>query len=325
MLLSRKRFSLILSAVLTAGFSIGVQANEHAPAHGVSHVTKPVKVTTPIIDLAAEAKGTKTGSAAHHAVAAKSKPSHAPAGAHKTTAVHWSYEGEGRPEKWGDLDPKFIQCKIGKNQSPINIRDKKSIGTTNLPGFDVHYRTVPMKIIYNGHALQINYPLGSYININDHRYELLQFHFHTPSEHQKEGFNYPMEMHIVHKDGDGNLAVIGILFQEGAENEALQDIITHLPKDTGKQHLHKLVSVNPADFFPQSKLFYKYSGSLTTPPCSEGVYWMVFKQPVEASAEQLEAMKILMGENNRPVQPHYARDVLKSWAEMPRQEMIFSY
>ena len=234
-----------------------------------------------------------------------------------THAVHWSYSGEGGPSHWGDLDPKYQMCKIGRNQSPVNLMDKTAVNTVGLPGFDVYYRDAPMKIIYNGHTLQINYPLGSYISINGNRYELLQFHFHTPSEHQKNGFNYPMEMHIVHKDGQGNLAVIGILFQEGEENEDLADIIRYLPKDTGKEHLHKYVKVNPVKFFPESKLFYKYSGSLTTPPCSEGVYWMVFKQPVEASAEQLQAMKALMGDNNRPVQPYFSRSILKSWNGAP--------
>lgn len=250
------------------------------------------------------------------------KVAHAPVKKSGTHKVHWQYEGLEGPAHWGDLDPKFISCKIGRNQSPINIKDKTAINTVGLPGFDVYYRPVSMRIIYNGHALQINYPLGSYITISGNRYELLQFHFHTPSEHQKNGFNYPMEMHLVHKDGDGNLAVIGILFQEGKENDALSDIIRYLPKDVGKEHLHKFAKVNPVDYFPKRKLFYKYSGSLTTPPCSEGVYWMVFKDPIEASPEQLAAMHALMGDNNRPVQSHYSRSVLKSWNAVRSMDMI---
>ena len=283
----------------------------------------------PLIDLEKEAAQNAHASAEHkapqapkahkstQATAHPSEPAHPaenPKTAQKSThKAHWSYEGAEGPEHWGDLDPKFISCKIGRNQSPINIKDKTAVNTVGLPGMDVYYQPALLHIINNGHTVQVNYPLGSYIVINGDRYELLQFHFHTPSEHQKNGFNYPMEMHIVHKDGDGNLAVIGILFKEGKENDALADIIRYLPKDIGKEHLHKYVKVNPVDFFPKRKLFYKYSGSLTTPPCSEGVYWIVFKDPIEASAEQIAAMHAILGNNNRPVQPHYARHVLKSW------------
>jgi len=319
----------VVTLFMAMGLSSGAVI---AAGHGSGHDPVPL-----LIDLEKEAEQNAHATSSHKKTEAHKTPkehaghqpkttlhktAHAPVkkpGAHK---IHWQYEGLEGPAHWGDLDPKFISCKIGRNQSPINIKDKTAINTVGLPGFDVYYRSAPMRIIYNGHALQINYPLGSYITINGNRYELLQFHFHTPSEHQKNGFNYPMEMQIVHKDGDGNLAVIGILFQEGKKNDALSDIIRYLPKDVGKEHLHKFAKVNPVDYFPKRKLFYKYSGSLTTPPCSEGVYWMVFKDPIEASPEQLAAMHALMGDNNRPVQPHYSRSVLKSWNAVHSMDMI---
>ena len=254
----------------------------------------------------------------------KSAPSKTTAKKHSVKKAHWRYEGLEGPAHWGDLDPKFIVCKIGRNQSPINLMNKKAVSTVGLPGFDVYYREVPLRLINNGHTLQVNYPPGSYIMMNGNRYDLLQFHFHTPSEHQKNGLNYPMEMHLVHQDGEGHLAVIGILFQEGETHDGLADIIRYLPKDVGKQRLHKFVKINPVDYFPKSKLFYKYSGSLTTPPCSEGVYWMVFKEPIEASPEQLAAMHALMGDNNRPVQPVYSRSILKSWNDTrPLGQAVF--
>lgn len=239
--------------------------------------------------------------------------------------TQWGYSGPGGPHHWGELAPENINCKVGKNQSPIDLRDNAAVGTTGLPQLDVVYQDVPLKVLNNGHTIQVNYPLGSYIKVGERRYELLQFHFHTPSEHKKEGFNYPMEVHLVHKDGDGHLAVMGILFQEGEENEALNTLLSYLPKQVGKQEVHKNESLNPAGFMPGNTEFYKYSGSLTTPPCSEGVYWMVFKRPIQASAEQIQQMNDLMGNNSRPFQETNARAVLKSWADRIQEPPLYEF
>ncbi|WP_294945462.1 carbonic anhydrase [Sulfurivirga sp.] len=238
---------------------------------------------------------------------------HAPAAAHAHTA-HWGYEGATGPAHWGDLDPGFSTCKTGRNQSPVNLDDTLAVGTVGLPAVDIAYGTPALNVINNGHTVQVNYPAGSYIKVGGHRFDLLQFHFHTPSEHQHNGENLPMEMHLVHKDAHGNLAVIGILYRTGAENPELQKLIDHLPADIGKAHTHEQVHIDLTKFFPHDRRFYKYSGSLTTPPCSEGVYWMVFRQPIEASEAQIAALQKLLGHNNRPVQPHYARHMLKSWS-----------
>ena len=236
----------------------------------------------------------------------------APAGHGKT--AHWSYTGHTGPAYWGDLDPKFATCKTGRNQSPVNLEDATSVGTVGLPAVDIVYAKPALNVINNGHTVQVNYPAGSHISIGGHRYELLQFHFHTPSEHQRNGENLPMEMHLVHKDAHGNLAVIGILYQIGAANPELQKLIDNLPHDIGRAHTHANVHIDLTRFIPQDKRFFKYSGSLTTPPCSEGVYWMVFRQPIEASEAQIAALQKLLGHNNRPVQPHFARHMLRSWA-----------
>lgn len=237
----------------------------------------------------------------------------------------WGYSGDGAPKYWGELASEFKLCKEGKNQSPIDLRDKTAVGTVGLPSLDIYYQDVPLKVINNGHTIQVNYPLGSYIKLGGKRYELLQFHFHTPSEHQKEGFNYPMEVHMVHKDGDGNLVVLGVIFREGEENEALNQLLPFLPKETGKEMVHRDAGLNPAYFLPGNQEFYKYSGSLTTPPCSEGVYWMVFKHPVDASLEQLQRMNEYMGENARPVQSNNARTTLKSWAEPLEETKMYEF
>ncbi|VAW45634.1 Carbonic anhydrase, alpha class [hydrothermal vent metagenome] len=237
----------------------------------------------------------------------------------------WRYSDKEGPRYWGELSPEYKQCKAGKNQSPINLKDKTALSTAGLPGLDIYYRDVPLKVINTGHTLKINYPLGSYIKLGTARYELLQFHFHTPSEHQKDGFNYPMEVHLVHRDGEGNYAVLGVIFQEGEENPALNILLKNLPKKVGKQEIHRRASLNPAKFLPGNTEFYKYSGSLTTPPCSEGVLWMVFKQPIDASAEQINKLNEIMGNNARPIQPNYARSLLKSWLEPTQQQEVLPY
>jgi len=307
----------------------------------IAATPKPAKSDEILIDLGAELKAKDGGD--HHVAHSKATPqthsnpstvkSHEPSIAHKPekTAkehahpVHWGYSGEEGPRNWGDLAPENIQCKIGKNQSPIDLRDKAGVGTSGLPELSIQYRDVPLKVVNNGHTLQVNYPLGSYIKVGNHRYELLQFHFHTPSEHKKEGFNYPMEVHLVHKDGDGNLAVMGVIFQEGEENEQIQTLLDHLPKSVGKQEIHKNISLNPVMFIPGNTEFYKYSGSLTTPPCSEGVYWMVFKHTIEASAEQIQQMNEVLGENARPTQDMNSRALLKSWSEQLQEPPMYEF
>ena len=299
--------------------------------------TIAIAETAPLVDLGAELKA-KAGAAIVPPPAA-TKPEVKPAQPepekvvvlkektekHNHGSSHWGYSGEEGPKHWGDLAPENIQCKIGKNQSPINLKDTIGVGTTGLPQLDVHYRDVPLKILNNGHTIQVNYPLGSYIRLGGKRYELLQFHFHTPSEHQKDGFNYPMEVHLVHKDGDGNLAVMGVIFQEGEPNPQIQTLLNNLPKEIGKEELRRGASVNPVMFIPGNTEFYKYSGSLTTPPCSEGVYWMVFKQPIDASIEQIQQLNEVMGENARPIQELNSRSLLKSWAEQMQEPPMYEF
>lgn len=246
-------------------------------------------------------------------------------GDHGGDGVHWSYSGDTGPRHWGKLSSDYTQCDVGKSQSPIDLREKTAVGAQGLPELDIRYRDVPLKIKNNGHSIQVDYPLGSYIKVGGKRYELMQYHFHTPSEHQKEGFNYPMEVHLVHKDGDGNYAVIGILFQEGEENAALNTLLQHLPKEMHKLELHENVSLNPVKFLPVNTEFFKYSGSLTTPPCTEGVYWMVFKQPIQASAKQIMQMNEILGENARPVQSLNSRAVLKSWLEVEQDTQFYEF
>ena len=246
----------------------------------------------------------------------------------QTDAKHdqaWGYSGATGPEHWAELSTENKTCKTGRNQSPIDLRDQNAVDTVGLPPLDVVYQDVPLKVINTGRSVQVNYPLGSYIKLGKDRYELMDFHFHTPSEHQKEGFHYPMEVQLKHRNGDGDIVMMSILFQEGEENETLGMLIPRLPTDIGKQHLHNSLGVNPAGFIPADAEFYKYSGSLTTPPCTEGVYWMVFKQPVHASAQQIQRLSDLMGDNSRPLQSMNARTVLKSWSEQLQAPQLYEF
>jgi carbonic anhydrase len=221
--------------------------------------------------------------------------------------IHWGYSGESGPEHWGDLKREYHMCKEGKNQSPIDITSAIEIKNSPLL---LSYENAGEDFLYNGHALQVNYDKGSSFSVDGHVFELKQFHFHTPSENTIDGKHFPMEAHLVHTDKSGNLAVIALMFKEGKNNPLIDELLKVLPKKTGEDNrLPK--SVNVADLVPKDGDYYRFNGSLTTPPCSEGVLWLVMKKPIEASKEQIELFSKVMGKNNRPVQPLNARVVLK--------------
>lgn len=238
--------------------------------------------------------------------------------------VAWSYFGDTGPQAWGNLSKAYDTCQAGQNQSPINFKSDALVGTTSLEGFDVYYRKTILKMLNDGHVLKVEVPLGSYIMLNQQRYELIDYVFHTPSEHQVDGFSYPMELQLKHRNGDGQYVMISVLFQEGEAHEAIGAFLDRLPQQLNKLDIHDKVLVHPAKaFFPTDKRFFKYNGSMTQPPCDEGVYWMVFKEPVEASSVQLSRMAEYLGTNARPVQKWHARTPLKSWPDARRQRDSF--
>jgi carbonic anhydrase len=243
----------------------------------------------------------------------------------QTVDAEWGYQGANGPDQWGRLSSAYALCGSGRNQSPIDLRDQQAVGTQGLPDLDIVYREVPLKILHTGKTVQVNFPLGSYLQLNRSRYELMHYRFHTPSEHHKEGFAYPLEIQFMHRNGDGHWVNLAVLFQEGEPNPHLARVLSRLPKVEGKAFLHTDVKLNPAYFLPANTEFYKYSGSLTTPPCSEGVNWMVFKQPIEASARQIQQLSSVMGDNARPVQPLFARSVLKSWMEPETERSLYEF
>ncbi len=221
--------------------------------------------------------------------------------------AHWGYKGEIAPENWGKLDKSFFMCEKGVNQSPVDLN---RFVEANLQKPKIKYSGHAESVVNNGHTIKVKVQGIDWIEIDGKKFNLLQFHFHTPSENKIEGKSFPMEAHFVHKSNDGEYLVIALMFKEGNKNKALQKVLNDLnPKVGDEKQLKEMF--NPGEFFPKKLDYFRYDGSLTTPPCTEGVRWIVLKNSVEASKEQIEKMHKIMGNNNRPTQPLKARVILK--------------
>lgn len=251
-----------------------------------------------------------------HAAAADQadRAAHATTPAERTAAepvgaAHWSYDGASGPDRWNALDAGNAICKTGGVQSPIDLAN--ALRVPALPGLKTDYATTRVKIVNNGHTFQVNVDKGSSLNIDGKRYDLLQFHFHTPSEHTIEGKTYPMELHLVHQATDKSLAVIGVMSVEGAPNAVLGRFWERLPKAAGE--IDTSVSIDVKDLLPRAADdYFTYSGSLTTPPCTESVRWIVLKQPVQMSKAQILTFRSVFPNNARPIQPLGSRFILSS-------------
>lgn len=216
---------------------------------------------------------------------------------------HFTYSGETGPEHWASLSAEFEKCGSGTVQSPINIKN------INVSPIAFGYKDTPLTTLNNGHTIQVNYEPGSTIKIDEQSFELLQFHFHTPSENTLDGKAFDMEMHLVHQDANGKLGVVGVFFEKGIENPALKTILDHLPKEENKAETFSDMKINATSLLPKDQQYYGFDGSLTTPPCSEGVEWRVMKSPLQMSAAQLDTFHKLFHDNNaRPTQPLNGRE-----------------
>ncbi|MEZ6992657.1 MULTISPECIES: carbonic anhydrase [unclassified Aeromonas] len=221
--------------------------------------------------------------------------------------VHWEYSGEAGPAKWASLTPEYGQC-AGSNQSPVNL---SGLVKAELAPLQFHYLAGGRSVTNNGHTVQVDYAPGSTLELDGMHFTLKQFHFHAPSENLIEGKSYPLEGHLVHANDQGELAVVAVMFEPGSANSALGRAWTSLPAKAGEQHQLK-EAVSAEQLLPAKRDYYRFSGSLTTPPCSEGVRWLVMKQPVQISQAQIDAFKAVMHHpNNRPVQPLHGRLVLQ--------------
>jgi len=224
------------------------------------------------------------------------------------SAHTWSYSASTGPTHWGDLKTEYQMCKIGKNQSPINITNTTK---ASLKPLKLDYNVKAKTFLNNGHTLKVVLKNGAKLYIDNKEFKLLQFHFHTPSENTINGKHFPMEAHFVHSSKDGELAVVAVMFKVGKFNPNISKLILNMAKHPGNKNNIRNLNLKANDLLPNSLEYYRFNGSLTTPPCSEGVRWFVLKKPVEISQAQLEAFQKVMGKNNRPTQPINARMILK--------------
>lgn len=212
---------------------------------------------------------------------------------------HWGYGSAANPTAWGKLSPEFSKCELGLEQSPIDI--KGAVKGASAP-IAFNYRSSPLVVVNNGHTIQVNYAAGSSISIDREQYALLQFHFHIPSEHQIAGKAAAMEVHLVHRNAVGKIAVVGVMMKEGTEQMSIDRVWQAIPI-SGKTNTVENTPIDAVNLLPTSRSYYSYTGSLTTPPCSEGVKWYVFKTPIYLSAKQIQTFENLYQVDARPIQP----------------------
>ena len=211
----------------------------------------------------------------------------------------WSYQGEHGPAHWAEVNPEYAVCKSGKHQSPIDIRG----AAADLPAIEFSYAPSPLRIVDNGHSIQVDYAPGSFITVGGKRWDLVQFHFHHPSEERIAGQAYAMVAHLVHRDGEGKLAVVAVLLKSGRDNAFLEKLWKHFPAGEGPAHAPADAIVDAGQLLPADRGYYTFTGSLTTPPCSEEVTWFVLKTPVEVSKAEEATFAKRYPNNARPVQP----------------------
>ncbi len=299
---SSKKMTVVVEDKNAAESKAASPAPARAPApapvtsHNVSPSAKALASQRYTVARAAAVSGHATGAA------------HAPSGNAHGGEAHWTYEGDTGPQAWGSLKPAFNVCAIGKRQSPINIENG---GTLQGPAEPVQFAYAPSNgsVVNNGHTIQVDIQGDNSITVRGSNYRLLQFHFHTPSEEQINFKRFPMVAHLVHKNSEGQLAVVAVLLDEGEANPMIDKVWTYMPLDSGDRVRmpQDLLDVN--GLLPKDQRYYQFMGSLTTPPCTEGVLWMLMKQPVTMSRAQLKLFAQIYPNNARPVQPVNGRTV----------------
>lgn len=294
---SKITFAAVLATTL---ISVACNTTQKAVDSVTSSVSSGTTSVTSTVSSAATSVTSTVSSAAtsaHNTVMGTPKP-------------HWSYGGEGAPDNWGGLEESYAACKVGTQQSPIDIT-KGSTVKAALGPITTSYSGSTGNIINNGHTVQVNVDKGGFITTPSGTYNLLQFHFHSPSEEKFNGVNYPLVAHLVHKNAAGNLAVVAVLFKLGAENQALNEIWGSIPGKAGPAvPLKANIDVSKLAG-ARINSYYTFPGSLTTPPCSEAVTWYVSKNPVTISQTQLSAFRNIYNGNARPVQPLNGRRIIE--------------
>ena len=223
-------------------------------------------------------------------------------------AAHWSYGGAGGPEQWGMMKPEFSACGSGARQSPIDIRSGVKV---DLEPIQFDYRPSGFRVVDNGHTIQVNLGGGNSIEVQGRRYDLIQFHFHRPSEERIDGRQFDMVAHLVHKDPEGRLAVVAVMLDRGSMHPLVQTVWNNLPLEKGDEVAAK-TALDMGHLLPADRRYFTYMGSLTTPPCSEGVLWLVMQQPVPIATDQINVFSRLYPMNARPIQSASGRLIKQS-------------
>lgn len=262
-------------------------------------------VTVRTNNRTAPASHTRAHAASGSAPSAKAEQAvHAAAAEH----AHWDYEGANGPSQWGRLDPAWGSCERGTRQSPIDIQNGIKVA---LEPIDFDYHPSHWTIVDNGHTVQVNFAPGNAIRVAGRQYDLVQMHFHRPSEEHVAGKAYDMVAHLVHRSADGKLAVVAVLIEPGAANALVDTLWAHLPLERNDT-MSPMVSIDPAQMLPEAREYWTYMGSLTTPPCTEGVLWLVMKTPKPWSGDQIGVFARLYPMNARPVQAADGRLIKES-------------
>ena len=222
---------------------------------------------------------------------------------------HWSYTGATGADKWGSLSKEFATCSVGQRQSPIDIRHTVR---ADLAPIEFAYQPVPLSIVDNGHSIKVDAPDAGTITVDGESYALQQFHFHRPSEEKINGKSYAMVAHLVHQSKAGKLAVVAVLFEAGKEQPLIRTLWTNFPLQQDKPVVRPDLKIDPTQLLPSKRNYYTFTGSLTTPPCTEDVLWLVLKTPVQVSKEQLAGFGTIYKNNVRPVQPVNNRVIKES-------------
>lgn len=229
----------------------------------------------------------------------------------------WSYQGDQGPDAWGSLHEAFRCCQRGQAQSPINLVSDQAASVLDLGELAVNYRAMPLRLQKSSSRLGSPIPLGSPLIKAGSQYQLTEVMFKTPSEHQLDGFNYPLEIQFHHRDGAGQALVVSVLVKEGQRHPHLEQILNHLPREADRLRIYEGVPFQPINLWPKSRDYFRYLGSQTQPPCEEGVIWVVMREPIEASIRQMLGFQDVLGQNARPIQPLNGRLPLKSWQDAP--------
>ncbi|MEH6607621.1 MAG: carbonic anhydrase family protein, partial [Pseudomonadales bacterium] len=223
--------------------------------------------------------------------------------------AHWSYSGDSGPSHWGDLSEEYAACGIGKNQSPIDV-ELKDIVNAGLAPIEIHYKGQITSILNNGHTLQANVEKGSYMVAEEQEFKLLQFHMHSPSEHRVGGETFPLEIHFVHQNSRGEIAVVGALFRTGDSHENLRKIFSGAPLEG--ETIPSTLALTEIIKLKSIPSYFRYNGSLTTPPCTEGLRWYIFPTVLTVSKEQIAQFISVIGYDARGTQPLNARFILSA-------------